>query len=417
MATYPAARMTSEQLMHFYAGMIARALEQNRLRPIVVPLYDGPQLRTFAIHLEVGVPAERVEKIASAIALAACSSACRITRDQGKLIVEVPKAPEERRRLGPAAVERFTPPTSWQVALGLSATGQPVWYDLDDPNTAHLAIGGATGSGKTVALRWLIYRLAMQNAPTQLGFLMVDKKGHDLTPYFDHLAHLRHPIVRDPLEGARLLAWATTEMDRRLAANQRAPKLGVVIEEIGDLLMVNSEVEDFLTRIAQLGRAAGVHLVVTTQQPGARSLGGALTNFTARLLGRVATATKTFGAAGRARTMADLLLGQGDFLLLTAGEQTRLQVAYLTGRQYGQLPRVTQVPSLEEELPHLAYLADSQRDPRGRPGRELAQEDYEAIEQALAEGLSASALAARFGIGRERARRLYAAYWQDEEDA
>ncbi|HPM25545.1 MAG TPA: hypothetical protein PLP66_16660, partial [Phycisphaerae bacterium] len=83
----PGQRMTPEQLMHFYAGMIARALEQNRLRPIVVPLFDGPQLRTFAIHLEVGVPAEKVEKIASAVALAAHSSTCRIARDHGKLLV------------------------------------------------------------------------------------------------------------------------------------------------------------------------------------------------------------------------------------------------------------------------------------------------------------------------------------------
>lgn len=258
----PGQRMTPEQLMHFYAGMIARALEQNRLRPIVVPLFDGPQLRAFAIHLEVGVPAERVEKIASAVALAAHSSTCRIARDHGKLLVEVPKAPEERRKLGAAAVERFKPPTSWHVALGLSVTGQPVWYDLDDPHTAHLAIGGTTGSGKTVALRSLLYRLAVQNPPAQLGFVMVDKKGHDLAPYFGKSAHLRHPIVSNPFDGARLLAWATGEMDRRLAANQREPKLVVVIEEIGDLLMVNGEVEGFLARIAQVGRAAGVHLVL-----------------------------------------------------------------------------------------------------------------------------------------------------------
>ena len=412
----PGQRMTPEQLMHFYAGMIARALEQNRLRPIVVPLFDGPQLRTFAIHLEVGVPAEKVEKIASAVALAAHSSTCRIARDHGKLLVEVPKAPEERRKLGAAAVERFTPPTSWHVALGLSVTGQPVWYDLDDPDTAHLAIGGTTGSGKTVALRWLLYRLAVQNPPARLGFVMVDKKGHDLAPYFGKSAHLRHPIVSNPLDGARLLAWATTEMDRRLAANQREPKLVVVIEEIGDLLMVNGEVEGFLTRIAQVGRAAGVHLVVTTQQPGARSLGDALTNFTARLLGRVATATKTFGAAGRAKTMADLLLGHGDFLLITAGMETRLQAPLIGGMQYGQIPRVERVPSLDDELPLVVRLADLQRDPRGRPGRELGEADYRAIEQALADGLSVGALAARFGIGSERARRLHAAYWEQNGD-
>jgi S-DNA-T family DNA segregation ATPase FtsK/SpoIIIE len=407
MPTDPRPTLAPDQLMHFYAGMITRALEQNRLRPIVVPLFDGPQLRTFAVHLEVGVPAERVEKLASAIALAAHSSGCRIARDRGQLIVEIPKAPEERHKLSVLLVERHDPPTPWHVALGLSVRGQPVWYHLDDPNTAHLAIGGATGSGKSLALRWLIYRLARQNDPATLRFVMVDKKGHDLTPFFGRLAHLAHPIVRDPRDGARLLAWASLEMDRRLAANRRTPKLVVVIEEIGDLIMVNGEVEGFLTRIAQLGRAAGVHLVVTTQQPGARSLGDALTNFTARLLGRVATATKTFGAAGRARTMADLLLGQGDFLLITAGEEIRLQVPFSHAAHYSRLPRVEHVPSLEAELPAIMHLADRQRDPRGRNGPEL---DLAAAEQALAQGLSAAALAARLGIGYARARRLYVAY-------
>ena len=286
--------------MHYCAGMIARPLEQNWLRPIVVTLFDDPQLRTIAIHLEVGVPAEKVEKIASAVAVAAHSSTCRIARDHGKLLVEAPKAPQERRKLGAAAVELFTPPTSWHVVLGLSVTGQPVWYD---PDTAHLAIG-RPAQATTVALRRLPYRLAVQNPPAWLGSVMVDKKGHDLAPYFGKSAHLRHPIVSNPLDGTRLLACATTEMDRCLAANRCEPKLVVVIEEIGDLLMVNGEVEGFLTRIAQVGRTAGVHRVVTTQQPGARSLSDALTNFTPRHLGRVATAPKPSEAARWAKSLS-----------------------------------------------------------------------------------------------------------------
>jgi FtsK/SpoIIIE family len=81
-------------------------------------------------------------------------------------------------------------------------------------------------SGKTVALRSLLHRLAVQNPPARLGFVMVDKKGHDLTPFFSKSAHLRHPIVSNPLVGVRLLAWATTEMDRRLVANLREPVTG-----------------------------------------------------------------------------------------------------------------------------------------------------------------------------------------------
>ena len=114
--------------------------------------------------------------------------------------------------------------------------------------------------------------------------------------------------------------------------------------------------------------------------------------------------------------MADLLLGHGDFLLITAGAETRLQAPLITGLQYGQIPRVERVPSLDDELPLVVRLADLQRDPRGRPGRELGEADYRAIEQALADGISVGALAARFGIGSERARRLHAAYWEQNGD-
>jgi len=114
--------------------------------------------------------------------------------------------------------------------------------------------------------------------------------------------------------------------------------------------------------------------------------------------------------------MADLLLGHGDFLLITAGMETRLQAPLIGGMQYGQIPRGERVPSLDDELPLVVRLADLQRDPRGRPGRELGEADYRAIEQALADGLSVGALAARFGIGSERARRLHAAYWEQNGD-
>ena len=407
----PARPMPPEQLMHFYAAMIQRVLEQHRLRPIVVPVYDGPQLRSFAVHLEVGVPAERVERLASAIALAAHGEYCRVTRQRGTLLVEIPKEAEERRRLSPALVEGHPPPRPLAIALGLATSGQPVWYDFGNPDLAHLAVGGTTGSGKSVALRWLLYRLVSQNPPSGLNLLIVDRKGHDLAPQFGRSAHLRHPVVSDPLEGARLLHWAVTEMDRRLAQNSSTPRLVIVIEEIADLMLINADVAGLVARIAQVGRTAGVHLIVTAQQPGARSLGDALTNFTARLLGRVATATQTYGAAGRARTMAERLLGHGDFLLLTAQDEVRLQIPWLDNRYLARIPHSDRVPTLEGELPTAVRLADLQRDPRGAPARRLGPADYQAIEAALVDGASVADLRGRFGIGYSRARRLHDLYW------
>ena len=167
-----------------------------------------------------------------------------------------------------------------------------------------------------MALHWLLYRLLRQNPPAELRLLALDPKQGELKP-FEHVPHLLHPITSHPVEITRLLAWVGAELDARADRGRRRPRLVVVIEEVADLIAVNRDLAGLIARIAQIGRGLGVHLIATTQQPGAKSLGDALANFPARLLGRVASATLTFGAAGRARTMADQLLGRGDFLLLT----------------------------------------------------------------------------------------------------
>ena len=231
----------------------------------------------------------------------------------------------------------LTPPTATAVALGITTGGRVAWLDLADANSPHLLIAGTTGSGKTVALHWLLYRLTLQNDPAALRLVMLDPKRGELAP-FAHVPHLLHPIASAPLEMARLLTWATDELDRRLTSGRRAPRVVVVVEEIADLLKSNPDAAGALARLAQVGRGLGVHLVGVTQQPGARSLGDALANFPARLLGRVASATLTYGAAGRSRTQADQLLGKGDFLLITADATTRLQLPMIGGQQYGQLP-------------------------------------------------------------------------------
>jgi S-DNA-T family DNA segregation ATPase FtsK/SpoIIIE len=253
-------------------------------------------------------------------------------------------------------------------------------------------------------------RLLQQNDPAALRVLALDPKRGELAP-FAHVPHLLHPVVSTPLDVARVLSWVEGELDRRAAGGRKRPRLVVILEEVADVLKTTPAAGDLLARIAQIGRGLGVHLVATTQQPGARSLGDALANFPARLLGRVASATLTYGAAGRARTMADQLLGRGDFLLITADGTTRLQVPMMGGRQYRDLPRAEYDASLEDELPSLAEFADVVRDPRGGNGRrELGAREYAAIDAALQDGATADDLRGQFGIGWDRAKRLYDGY-------
>lgn len=395
---------------HFTAALLQATLSARRVTAMVSLLFDGPQVWAYAVSLGLGEDPRRVEALGPALAMAAGADSARVARDGGRLLIEVPKPPDKRQPLRPDRLEALTAPSSTAVPLGLASNGRPVWFDLADERTCHVIIGGTTGSGKTVTLHWLLTRLLQQNDPAALRVLALDPKRGELAP-FAHVPHLLHPVTSNPLDMARVLAWVEGELDRRAETGQKRPRLVVILEEVADVLKTTPAAGDLLARVAQIGRGLGVHLIATTQQPGARSLGDALANFPARLLGRVASATLTYGAAGRARTMADQLLGRGDFLLITADGTTRLQVPMLTGRQYRNLPRADQVASLDDELPSLALFADLARDPRGGQGRrELGPREYAEIDQALAEGAGPDDLRGRFGLGWERARRLHDGY-------
>lgn len=403
-------QMTGGTDAQFTCGLLQSTLLARKVSSIVAPVWDGPQVRVFGVSLGLGETPESVERLAGALAVAAGAESCRVSRDAGRVLLELPKAEGDRQVLSAGRLETLAPPTPTSVALGIGVHGRVVWHDIASEGHAHTVVGGTTGSGKTVLLKWLLLRLCVQNTPDQLRLLLLDPKGFELGDVFRQSAHLLHPIESAPLQVGRLLAWVTGEVSRRAQTGTRSPRLVVVVEEVADLTAQNRDIGPALERIAQLGRALGVHLVVTTQQPGAASLGRSLVNFPARVMGRVASSTLTYGATGRRQTGADDLLGRGDFVLLTAGSTTRFQAPLATGRQWGQLPRVARVTTLEDQLPTLVEFGDRSRDPRGgRGGRVLGNAEYRQMEQALANGARAEDLQ-QFGVGWTRARRMEQAY-------
>lgn len=394
----------------FTAGILQALLTTRRVQAIVALSWSGPQIDAYSVSLGLGEKPENVEALQGALALAAGAESCRVGRIPGKMLLEIPKPADQRKPLLAGRLETLAPATATSVCLGITTGGVPIWIDLADERFAHVILGGTTGSGKSVLLRWALYRLIMQNPTDSLRLLMIDPKRFELKQ-FAKVPHLLHPITSSPNEVARLLSWVNNELDRRADTGRSRPRIVVVIEEVADLAATNREVLPLMARIAQIGRALGINLLCTTQTPGAKALGASVGNFPTRIIGRIASSTLAYGASGRARTGADALLGKGDLLLVSAGETTRFQAPWPDGRQWSRLPHSQAIASLDEQLPTLVQFADANRDPRGGRGRrEIEEADYQAIEKALGAGATVRQIMERFNIGYERAQRMYESY-------
>lgn len=397
--------------VEFVAGLLQATLAARGVTAIVAPAFDGPQVEAYTVSLGLGEQPERVERLAGALALAAGTSTCRVARAAGRLIVEVPKPEGERRMLLARRFLEVKATSPLAVPLGLGSTGEVVWLDMGDERTCHTIIGGTSGSGKTNALHWILFWLLGHNPVGRLGLLLLDPKGYELRPFW-RVRHLLHPPECDPREIVKVLAWVQAEMGRRAAgemtqiAGQERLELVVVIDEVRQLARRERRVQQYLGSIAELGRGVGIHLLVTAQQPGTKAAGEAMVNFPCRLLGRVASKTLEYGAAGRARTRAGDLLGRGDFLRLTADGVVRVQVPLIREEELARLPQTERVRVLElaEEV-DLGVLELAGVDPRGGWNRKVLDEG-EVREAVGEEGATATRVQQRFGINYYRAERL-----------
>ena len=306
------------------------------------------------------------------------------------------------------------------VALGEDTGGEPIVADLSD--LPHLLIAGATGSGKSVCINSILASLLLTNRPDRLRMLMVDPKRVELTP-FNGIPHLIAPVIVDTDETLVVLRGIQNEMLRRYRLmeqigvrniegyNKKAgdymPFLVIIIDELADLMMASGyEVEQALVRLAQLGRATGIHLILATQRPSVNVVTGLLkANIPARIAFAVASQVDSrviLDSVG-----AEKLLGKGDMLLLTpdSPKPKRVQGTFVHEREIEKLVefwRIQSGPPLPEIL--LDEHANSDVD-------EDVQDDEELLERArrLAERyqhLSPSVLQRRLQIGYSRAMQL-----------
>jgi S-DNA-T family DNA segregation ATPase FtsK/SpoIIIE len=342
-----------QQMLHLQADRIEQVLSSYKIPSRVTGGTITPRLVRYQLSTPFGVQVKRVAGLAEEIALGLGACSCRVYREEGLVQVEIPRddpqvvqlLPLCRQLVAAGARGRDTVPPVTAV-LGLDHEGAPLLLRLPSPNVAHVLIAGTTGSGKTALARSIVTSLALFNSQRALQLVLVDPKGRGFSP-FSGLPHLLVPVISCIDEARSLLKRIVGEMERRDCEGRCEPRLAVVLDELADLVQVGGrEIEAALTRLTQRGREAGIHLVACTQKPTASVIGGLVkSNFPVRLVGSVASPEDAKVATGLARTGAERLLGQGDFLVVAKGRVNRMQVAYVEPDAVRQMAS-TQVSAL-----------------------------------------------------------------------
>ena len=295
--------------------------------------------RTVQFHLApaANTKLNKLEALTEEIALALGASSARLTRMNGTLSVEIPRADSrfislaelDRRLQSDQRMQRALQSPGTAI-LGMDSEGVPLLLRLSSPEVAHCLIAGTTGSGKTELARTIISSLIQHQKPREIQMALFDPKRHGLAP-FANSPHLLFPIVQDAQETLARISYLVAEMERRDRDAIDRPRIVVVIDELADLMQTcGSELEAKLGRLVQRGRSAGFSLIACTQKPAARVVGSLVkANFPVRLVGRVASTDDARVAAGIGGTDAEKLAGRGDFMLIASGQIIRFQSAYI----------------------------------------------------------------------------------------
>jgi len=305
--------------------VLARHKIEGRINGGVVT----PRFIQFQIAPQVGTKVSKIASLSEEIALALGCNSVRIHRQGRTVNVDVPRHDPAPVRLLPLCNSLDELPATTAV-LGVDEEGTPLLLRMTASDVAHVLIAGTTGSGKTATARTLLVSLAMYNDPTELQLVLIDPKRRGFAP-LQQLPHVRGQVLDSHEAAVDYLREVVAEMERRDQENQSSPALIIAVDELADLLQTGGKaVEAMLTRLAQRGREAGIHLVACTQKPTAAYIGSGMTaNFPVRLVGSVATRDEARYATGITDSGAEKLGGKGDFLLVAKGEAIRFQSAWL----------------------------------------------------------------------------------------
>ena len=408
------------------ASLLEKTLSDFGVEAKVNQVTVGPTITRYEIQPSPGVKVSKIVNLTDDIALSLAAKSIRIEAPiPGKSAIGIEVPNEESQMVGLRDVlesdefKKFDSPLA--MALGKDISGKPIIADMS--KMPHLLIAGSTGSGKSVCVNTLINSILYKAKPDEVKFLLIDPKVVELANY-NGIPHLLIPVVTDPKKAANALNWAVVEMNRRyklFADNQvkditsynekseeKLPKIVIIIDELADLMMVSSnDVEDYICRLAQMARAAGMHLIVATQRPSVDVITGVIkANIPSRIAFAVSSQTDS-------RTILDMggaekLLGKGDMLFypLGAAKPVRLQGAFISENESEKVIDFVK-DQINEEIKYEEEIMDTIS--KATIAKSSDEDDLlsEAIEFVVESGQgSASMLQRKFKIGFNRAARL-----------
>lgn len=413
--------------LHDNGRLLEETLANFGVGAKIVNTCQGPTVTRYEIEPAPGVKVSRIVNLADDIALKLAASGVRIEAPipgKAAIGIEVPNKETAsvplRDVLESEPFQKAVSPLT--VALGMDIAGLPIISDL--AKMPHVLVAGATGSGKSVCINTLITSILFKSTPEQVKFILIDPKVVELSNY-NGIPHLMTAVVTDPKRAASTLRWAVQEMERRYALFAAAtvrdvgrynelnpenilPLIVIIIDELADLMMVSPvDVEDAICRLAQMARAAGLHLVLATQRPSVDVITGTIkANIPSRISFAVSSQVDS-------RTILDMagaekLIGKGDMLFSPQGtnKPIRVQGAFISDNEVEELIsfiRKQGEPVYNEEIVAFEPAGQEEGENRGFEDEMLE----EAVRMVLETGqASVSMLQRKFRIGYTRAARL-----------
>ena len=408
------------------SGLIERKLDDFGVEGKITKVNPGPIVTMYEFEPAPGVKINRIVSLSDDLALALKAQSVRVSPIAGRAVIgiEVPNKQRETVSLREILSSEGFQKSKSKLTLGLGKeiAGTPIIADLS--RMPHLLVAGATGSGKSVSINSMIMSILYKAAPAEVKMLMVDPKLIELSAYED-IPHLISPVITNPKEAADALKKMVIEMERRYrflaertarnieSFNQQTtdgeqlPYIIIIIDELADLMFTApSDVEDSIARLAQMGRASGIHLILATQRPSVDVITGIIkANFPARIAFQVSSKVDS-------RTILDThgaeqLLGRGDMLFMLPGARMmRVHGALITEEEIKTVTEFVRAQGRPDYtiLESIQYAEETDEDERSAERDEMYMK---AIDIAETTGeVSISSIQRRLKIGYNRAARI-----------